>query len=322
MPTPTVTLAQSRMFAFSPYVLTVADADPNQEVVFKFNGFESKRYASPTGAITLPLSKILKSAWATEEVGDLELPTAGTVSDASKLFKVFNIETFINNVEIDEQEVQVIWGALQITVGEPNTDTIYRFGTRPLLYTINNGNKLFVNTSTEISYYIGGDYRVAATDTKLELKLNTELKKTVTIVDLPTCSDNEYIMWINRYGQYRFFEFIRVESNEDVKAGDIFTKEPLTMNSTTNGLYKSQSNVIDLSGNEIIMLAYPSATYEIQKFLQSLSTALKVYRFVQNDTKWVEVTAKFSPIKIDERWKQNQSIEFEIVMPNLYTQSL
>lgn len=317
-----ITLAQSRVFAFSPYVLTIADATPNQEIVFKFNGFESKRYASPTGTVTLPLSKILKSAWATEEVGDLEIPTFGTVSSASKLFKIFNIEVFIDGIKNDEREVKVVWGALQIPNNEPNIETIYKFGTRLLIYTINNGNALFVNTSIEIPYYIGGDYRVAPTDTKLELKQNTELLKTVNIVDMPTCSDNEYLMWIDRLGQYRFFEFIRVESYEDVKAGDIFTKELRTMDSTTNGLYKSQSNVIDLSGNEIIALGYPSATYEIQKFLQSLSTALKVYRFVSNDTKWVEVTAKFNALKIDERWKQNQSIEFEIVMPNLYTQSL
>lgn len=318
----TVSLAQTRMFAFSPYVLTIAGATSGQVFDFAFNGFTLRRYASTAGTLTLPLSKILKSAWATEEVGDLEIADGTYVNLASKLIKSFNIVVKSGGSTINTKAVVAIWGALQVSEAENTIDTIYRFGTRMLTYTINNGNKLFVNTSTDLDNCFGVDYFVQPTDIKLELKQSTSLLKTVNIVDLPTCSDNEYIMWIDQSGQYRFFEFIRVESYKDVKAGDIFTKELLTMNSTTNGLYKSQSNVIDLSGNEIILLGYPSATYEIQKFLQSLSTALKVYRFVENNTKWVEVTAKFSPIKIDERWKQNQSIEFEIVMPNLYTQSL
>ena len=82
-----------------------------------------------------------------------------------------------------------------------------------------------------------------------------------------------------------------------------------------------QNQIIDIQGSEMIGLSVPIANYTQQKLLKTLETSIKVWRYLGSD-KWVEVIVKMNPIKLDEKWKQNQSVELQIIMPDLYLQTL
>lgn len=328
-----ISTVPTRAFAFSPSKIVISGATANQKIDFEFNGFFSTRYADALGDLTFPLSKVLKSAWATEEVGDV-LPFTAFVNSSSKLIKsvVLNIKSNNAHILSSPYTISAIWGALQVAEVEPTVETIYKFGTLPLTITQNIG-QYFRNSvvSAWAGNGIGKDIDVQALilqDTIVpSIKLGTGTDenptylKEIFIEELPYCSDSVYLRWIDRYGQYRYFAFLNGESANTVKQGDSYTKELLDLSPSVNGLYKTQNQLIDNSGSPVIGISVPTATYAQQKFLQGLETAIKVYKHLGSN-QWVEVGCAVESIKIDERWKQNKSVNLAITMPNLYLPTL
>lgn len=318
-----VTIPSTRLFAFSPSVLTITGLTAGQKIDFTFNTFTASRYADGAGAITMPLSKVLKSCWATSDVGDTESASAGSANSGTQLVKTLTLDVKSGGSHIGASPytITAIWGALQVAEVEPTTETIYRFDTLPLTVTQNIGNKLFAD-ATDKGNLSGKDYFVN-TESVVYIKQDSTVLRTINIVDLPYCSETDiYLKWVNRFGKYRYFAFKKGASRQDTKAGDSFTKELLNLSSTTNGLYKSQNQLIDISGSPIILAGIPTATYEQQKHIQTLESSVKAWLYNTADSKWIEVTVKMNPIVIDERYQSNQAIELEVILPNLYLQSL
>lgn len=319
----TITMpTESPLFAFSPSEISITTTNANQKVTFEFNSFSFVRYSGSDKKLVMPLSKILKSAWATEDIGDTQSLAEGAVR-TSKLIKTFTLKVTPESESYQDVSITTVFGANQVGVSEPETETIYRFGKPtllPLTVTQHKGNELWTNNGNTGNQF-GKDYQVPLNATIIEFSIPDLPKKTFNIVDLPYCDNNIYLRWVNNYGQYKYFAFLYGESANESKVGDTFKKELRNLSATTNGLFKNQNQIIDIQSTPTIGLSVPTATYEQQKHLQSLETSIKCWRYLGNN-QWVEVTAKVEPIVIDERWKQNKSVNLQIIMPELYLPTL
>lgn len=308
----------SLIYAFSPSYLKIHGDSANQEIIITIyaNGVSTsfKRYTDSTSYIILPLAKIAKFAFANLDVNDVIVGVAPTFT-ISKLVQTVSITVG----SIAAISIPCVYGAEQIGMQNDIYETIYKFDTMPLTLTQSIIGSLYIDGNL-ISNSFGTDYYIS-TATKYEIKSGTTILKSFTIKPLAHCSDNVYLRWVDKQGQYKYFEFILGESYQETKVGDILSKELLNLNATSNGLYKSSTRLIDITGNNIQSLTVPTANYSQQRLLQSIESAIHVCKYIGNN-KWVEVTARMTPIKIDERWKQNQTVNLEIIMPDLYLQSI
>lgn len=308
----------SLIYAFSPSFLKIKGDSVNQEVtiVVSANGLSTsfKRYTDAAKYITLPLSKIAKFAFANVDVNDVVVGIAPTLT-TSKLVQNVSITVGVLTPVV----IPCIYGAAQIGLQNSIYETVYKFSGMPLTLTQNILGTLYVD-GTSIGDTLGDEYYIS-TATRYEIKSGATILKSFTIVPLAHCSESVYLRWIDPTGQYKYFEFLLGESYQETKAGDVISKELLSLDATSNGLYKASTKIMDVSGNAIKSLSVPTATYLQQKLLQSLEASIHVCMYL-GDNKWVEVAARMTPIKIDERWKQNQTVNVEIVMPNLYLPSL
>lgn len=319
-----ITLPGTRLFAFSPSKLSLTGATAGQQIDFTFNGFSATRYADSSGNLIFPLAKALKSAWATTDVGDVEPASPADPNSATKLMKTITLDVKSggSHVGASPYTITAIWGALQVGETEPTTDTIYRFGDLPLSVIQNIGSDTWVNGSGAAGDLIGKDFFLDTDYTKIEFKTGSTVHKTITIQDVDYCStDTVYLRWVDSLGQYKYFGFILGASQSKSKAGDVFNRELLDLSSTTNGLYKSQTQLIDIEADSVQLLSVPTATYEQQQHIKTLETSVKCWKYLGSD-KWVEVIAAVKPIVLDERFKSNQAIELEITLPKLYLQTL
>lgn len=320
-----ISTVPTRAFAFSPSKLTITGATAGQQIDFTFNGFSATRYADSTGMLIFPLAKALKSAWATTDVGDVISASAGSANSASKLIKTVTLgikNSSGTNLFASPYTITAIWGALQVAETESESETIYRFGSLPLTVTQNIGDNLWDNDGNVFGNCFGKDFFVPNYPEQiLRFKTGSTVHKTITVQDLEYCENDVYLRWVDRQGQYKYFAFRLGASKDNSKAGDLFNKELTDLSATTNGLYKSQTQLINIEGVPVQSLSLPTATYEMQRFIKSLETSVKCWKYLGSN-QWVEVTAAVKPIVLDERFQSNQSIELEITLPQLYLQSL
>ena len=319
-----ITVPSSRVFAFSPSKLSITGAISGQQIDFSFNGFTNTRYADSSGNLVMPLSKVFKSAWAGVDVGDV-LPFSGYVNASSKLVKTvtLDVKSGGNHIGSSPYTFTAIWGALQVGETEPTEETIYRFGDLPLIYTQNIGDYLWDNDGLFFDANLNGkDFEIISSISQIkEQTLPSTTHKTINIVNLQTCPNDVYLRWVDRFGQYKHFAFNLGVNTHESKAGDAFNSELMDLSATSNGLYKTQSQLINIDATPKQAIGIDSATYEIQKFVQSLETSIKCWKYLGSD-KWMEVNVKMTPIKLDEVYQKTQSIEIEISLPDLYLQSL
>ena len=317
-----ITVPASRVFAFSPSKLSITGAISGQQIDFSFNGFTNTRYADSSGNLIMPLSKVFKSAWAGVDVGDV-LPFSGYANVSTKLVKTITLDVKSggNHIGASPYTFTAIWGALQVGETEPTEETIYRFGDLPLIYTQNIGDYLLYSTG-QGGNTNGFDVLIPNNVSSFVVQtLPSTTHKTINIVNLPTCQNDVYLRWVDRFGQYKHFAFTIGVNTQESKAGDAFNRELMDLSATSNGLYKTQSQLINIDATPKQAIGIDSATYEIQKFVQSLETSIKCWKYLGSD-KWMEVNVKMTPIKLDEVYQKTQSIEIEISLPDLYLQSL
>lgn len=319
-----ISTVPTRAFAFSPSKITIKGATAGQQIDFTFNGFSATRYADSTGNLIFPLAKALKSAWATTDVGDVIPESAGNANSETKLVKTVTLgikNSSGTDLFASPYTISAIWGALQVAETEDTEETIYRFGSLPLSVIQNIGSDTWVNTSGAAGNLFGKDFFLAENYNKIEFKTGSTVHKTITVQDLEYCENDVYLRWVHRQGQYKYFAFRLGASKDNSKAGDLFNKELTDLSATTDGLYKSQTQLINIEGVPVQSLSLPTATYEMQRFIKSLETSVKCWKYLGSN-QWVEVTAAVKPIVLDERFQSNQSIELEITLPQLYLQSL
>ena len=316
-----------RVFAFSPASIEITGTTSNQEVIISWENGTLKRYTNTSNKVILPLQKIFKSFFVGIDVGEIASFSGGYANLGSKL--ILTDKDIIISIGADTSTLtyDIIWGALQVGETEPSEETIYLFGTFPLVITQNNGNYLWDSYGYIDDDYYGKDINITQIITdnqiinKLQFRQDSTVLKTINVVKENTCFADEYLRWIDKTGQYRFYGFTKVESYTESKAGSMLNRELFNLSATSSGIYKGQNQIIDIQGSEMIGLSVPIANYTQQKLLKTLETSIKVWRYLGSD-KWVEVIVKMNPIKLDEKWKQNQSIELQIIMPDLYLQTL
>lgn len=328
----TITYPDLRVFAFSPNKATVTTSAVNDVITVSWvaNGINQslKRYTGVGNTVDIPLMYIFKSFFAGTEIGDVLPVSSNYANTASKLFLTGKTISIEKGGQTAVLTFDVIWGALQIGEVESSVEEIYTFGTLPVLLTQNIGNYVNDNDGSSIdTNNYGKDMYVnsiistyPSIDTIRFQTLPSTTHKTYNIIK-STCENGIFLRWVDRIGNYKQFLFMHGASNQESKAGESFTKELLTTDATSSGLYKGQSQLIDISGNNVDLCSVVTATYNQQKYIQSLETSIKAWKYL-GANKWVEVTVKMNPIKIDERFQQNQSIELEVISPNLYLQSL
>jgi len=319
---------EQRIFAFNPHKAIITGVSPAQEVIITWTDGSIKRYTGIDNKVTLPLMYILKSFFVNTEVGDILPVEVGLFTNLSSKLVLLNKEISVTiGTDTAVLSFDIIWGALQIGQVEPIIETFYKFGTLPLTITQNIGDnfKDSANTYSETAT-LGKDIYINEMisdgyPTDILLLDSTTLKKTFLISKLSYCPNGVYLRWIDAFGQYKYFQFVKKDSFNDTKVGDSYSKELLSLDPSAQGLYKSQNQLIDIQGNPTEIVGLATASYEVQKHVQSIESSIKVWKYLGDD-KWVEVIVKKNPIQLDEMYQQNQSIEMQIILPNLYLQTL
>lgn len=317
--------AQGRIFAFSPSYIQITGTAPLQEVTLTAsNGVTFKRTTDSANKCTFPLMYVLKSFFASVDVGDVIPMTIGNFNAASKLMQ--KAKTITLKVGADTNTLvltyDILFGALQVAEIEPTNITIYRFGTLPLTVMQDYGNYFWDDDGSSFDDNLyGKDVFPSLAITQVQFKTGSTIHKTINISDLSYCSDGVYLRWVDRLGQYKYYQFKQKSYYNETTGGDSFNKELLSLEPTSNGLYKSQKQLIDIEGNPVQIIGLATATYEQQKHIQSLESSIKAWKYLGSN-KWVEVEVKMKPIELDEMYQQNQSVELQITLPNLYLQSL
>ena len=324
--------SDTRLFVFSPYYVEITGTAPNQDVTLTAsNGVTFKRQTDASNKAVFPLMYVLKSFFATTEVGDV-LPTGVGVyvNTSSKLVKTDTTLTFKVGTDVNTLVLtyDLIWGALQVAEAEPTGVEIYAFGTLPLTVTQNIGNTIGDNNDA-LDYdnpNMGSDVDVAKiidSDTLVNaiqfITTPSTIHKTFNIAK-STCEAGTYLRWVYQ-GDYKYFLFKLKNSLDDTKQGDNFNRELLSLEPSADGLFKGQNQLIDITGNPTEVVGLATATYNQQKHIKTMQRSIKVWKYLGSN-EWVEVGVKMNPIVLDEMYQQNQSIELTVILPDLYNPTL
>jgi hypothetical protein len=326
-----------RVFSASPYYIKITGLTPitgyaelsRTEATFSI--FSRKRYANSVGEIMFPLNDFFKSYFRNVEFGDVLPATTGYANSASKLINSdiinYGLDLNINGTHYTSLTFSVIYGALQVGETESTEETIYAFGDLPLTITQNIGDYVWDNDGEELSSnFFGKDIDISKvihdyphiSTIKIQT-LPSTTHKTFNI-EKSSCTDGTYLRWIYQ-GQYRYFLFKLKDSFDDTKQGDSFKKELLSLESTANGLYKGQSQLMTIEGNHTEIVGIATASYEQQKYIKTIQQSIKVWKYLGTN-QWVEVGIKMNPITLDEIYQQPKQIELTVISPDLFIPSL
>ena len=316
----------SRLYVFTPYYVEVTGTSANQIVSLTFNGITIQRNTNASYKAKFPISKLLQTAFAGLDFGDILYMEGDPVFSNTESKLVKSTQSIVVKVGTDTNpgniSYDLIWGALQPNQFESNIQRILWAWQMPeyymdLIITDNigsstKGRDIWVSEWLNVQEVRPEKYNL--------LDSFSQVVRSYVFRYMPYCSGGLLLRWIDVTGEYKHYYF--------KISADYYEEESGRRIHQNIWDYDSKSYIGDFETAydkkvyKIYEIGIPAADYDQQLMMQSLQTSLKQYALYdpENTSVYTECEVEVEPIIID-RFKSPKEISIKVKFP-IYTQSL